>query len=208
MTLMWKEGELKPIVVQDARDGSVLMLAYANSEAVRRTEETGYVHFWSRSRGALWMKGETSGNKLRLVELREDCDGDSLLARVIVEGQGKVCHTGRRSCFYPDGNEWNGSLLVIPLLLEELFEERSKKADTASYVFRTLSRKDEPLKKVGEEAAEFIISAKDGRTAQAVDEAADLLFHFLLALHYAGMDYVEILERLKERHAERTGGER
>ena len=197
---MLELDELRPLIVQDALDGSVLMLGYSNADSVNRTKETGYVHFWSRSRKRLWMKGETSGNRLRLVELREDCDGDTLLARVTVEGRGKVCHTGKRSCFFDDLAEWNGSATAIPLMLERLFDERMNEGREDSYVVRTLSKRDEPLKKVGEEAAEFILSAKDGKTRQTVDEAADLLFHFLLALKYSGLSYTEVLERLRERH--------
>ena len=197
--------ELRPLIVQDALDGTVLMLGYTSAESILKTKETGYVHFWSRSRQKLWMKGETSGNRLKLVELREDCDSDTMLARVYVEGPGKVCHTGKRSCFFEDGTEWKGSALAIPLLLERLFDERMVDSSADSYVFRTLSKRDEPLKKVGEEAAEFILSAKDGKTAQTVDEAADLLFHFLLALKYTGMSYTEVLEKLRARHADNDG---
>ena len=200
-----KLNELKPLIVQDAADSSILMLGYANRESMEKTAATGYIHFWSRNRNRLWMKGETSGNRLKLVELMEDCDGDTLLARVTVEGAGKVCHTGRRSCFFADGGEWSGGALTIPILLERLFDERMKSNTENSYVVRTLSRRDEPLKKVGEEAAEFILSAKDGKTTQTVDEAADLLFHFLLALRYTGMEYTEVLERLRKRHMERKG---
>ncbi len=181
------------------------MLGYASAASMAKTEETGYVHFWSRSRKRLWMKGETSGNRLRLIELMEDCDGDALLARVTVEGEGKVCHTGRRSCFSGEDAGWNGSALSIPVLLERLFDERMGGDTAQSYVARTLSKRDEPLKKVGEEAVEFILSAKDGKTAQSVDEAADLLFHFLLALKYTGIGYGDVLERLRKRHMDREG---
>ena len=181
---------LVPVVVQDARDSRVLMLAWANAEAVAATLATGDVHFYSRSRSALWRKGETSGNTLRLVDLGIDCDGDALLARVLPAGP--TCHRGERSCFDPDGtvadapsapNEEPGpaqggalSAAVPPgaqgfgwlEVLWETIAERAASRPAGSYTARLIAEGvDGPARKVVEEATEVLMAAKDDAAAEA-----------------------------------------
>lgn len=190
--------ELKPVIVQDSVSGEVLMLGYSNAEALELTGSTGYLHFWSRSRGRIWMKGESSGNRLRVVEISEDCDRDALLARVVVEGKGLVCHEGRRSCFGSGhGVETNGS--SIQHTLAQLFEQRMRERPAGSHVVEVLDRKNEAYKKLGEETVEFMLAAVEDDRKHAVAEAADMYFHMLLALYYSEISYDEVVEELKKR---------
>lgn len=185
---------LLPAVVQDARSGRVLMLGYMNREALERTRETGRVTFFSRERGRLWAKGETSGNTLELVELRADCDADALLVRAIPHGP--TCHTGQTSCFgdtdAPDLGEALGELFRV-------IEERKKARPEGSYTARLL---DEGLpaigRKVAEEAAELTIEALSGG-ARPVEEAADLLYHVLVLLAALGRTPEEVARELRAR---------
>ena len=213
----WGPGGLVPVVVQDAADGRVLMLAYANAEALAATFATGEVHFFSRSRGRLWRKGETSGNVLRLRGLALDCDGDALLATV--EPAGPACHRDTRSCFDPDGAARDRA--PVPgqgfEWLETLWSTIADRAATrpaGSYTARLLSAGvDGPARKVAEEATEVLMAAKDDAVAEAagVDrtapraalagEAADLLYHALVLLAERGLPPAAVIERLRERHA-------
>ncbi|NUN51083.1 MAG: bifunctional phosphoribosyl-AMP cyclohydrolase/phosphoribosyl-ATP diphosphatase HisIE [Candidatus Brocadiae bacterium] len=185
--------KLIPVVVQDVRTNCVLMLGYADAAALRATKKTGLLHFWSRSRNALWKKGETSGNTLRVVELRRDCDRDAILARV--EPAGPTCHTGGYSCF---------SKSPIPArdVLRELmgvFRERKRNPSPDSYVNRLLADPEKALKKVGEEAVEFVLAAKGGPRGRAVSEAADLVFHLLLAMFRRGIALEDLEAELGRR---------
>ncbi len=174
------------------------MLGYSNREARELTGKTGYLHFWSRSRGRIWMKGETSGNRLRVVDLSEDCDRDTLLARVVVEGKGLVCHEGTRGCFGRDG-KGNGAATSIQHHLAQVFEQRMRDRPAGSHVVEVLDRKNEAYKKLGEETVEFILAAAEGDRKHAVAEAADMYFHMLLALHYSEISYDEVVEELRRR---------
>jgi phosphoribosyl-ATP pyrophosphohydrolase/phosphoribosyl-AMP cyclohydrolase len=174
---------LKAAIVQDANDGRVLMLAWMDEEAERLTRETGEAWFWSRSRVRLWKKGETSGNVLRVVEIREDCDDDALLLRV--EPAGPACHTGSRSCFAPD--------------LWRTVVERVRERPEGSYV---ASLADEGVAKAAqklvEEAGEAAISAAAG-DGRVVEEAADVLFHLYVLLAVAGVDVDDVEAELVSR---------
>jgi len=185
-------GELKPVVVQDVDTGEVLMLAWANDEALRATEERGVAVFFSRSRQRLWEKGETSGNRLYVEEIRRDCDGDAILYRV--RPSGPACHTGNRSCFYrrlPGGE--------IGALWKRLLERRGASPDS-SYTRRLLDQGlDRILRKVGEEAGEVLIAAKNPDDAAFVGEAADLLYHLLVALLARGLDLDDLEAELARR---------
>jgi len=169
---------MKPAIVQDARDGRVLMLAWMDEEAERLTRETGEAWFWSRSRERLWKKGETSGNTLAVQEIREDCDDDALLLRVIPSGP--VCHTGSRSCFAPE--LWR--------TVVERVRERPEGSYVASLAEAGVER---AAQKLGEEAVEAAIAATagDGRLAE---EAADVIFHLYVLLAVAGVD-IDAVER-------------
>jgi phosphoribosyl-ATP pyrophosphohydrolase/phosphoribosyl-AMP cyclohydrolase len=176
---------MKAAIVQDARDGRVLMLGWMDEEAERLTRETGEAWFWSRSRQQLWRKGETSGNTLAVQEIREDCDDDALLLKVIPAGP--TCHTGSRSCFAPG--------------LWRTVAERVKDLPEGSYV-ASLARAGvvKAAQKLVEEAGEAAISAaaRDGRL---VEEAADVVFHLYVLLAVAGVDVADVEDELSARAA-------
>jgi len=193
---------LLPVVVQEARTGEVLMLAYANREALERTVATGRAHYWSRSRAALWQKGETSGHVQRVVEVRADCDGDTLLYRV--EQTGPACHTLERSCFHrlAQGEELVRSPVAAHILarLEEIVRARDEERPAGSYTTYLFEKGvDKILKKVGEETTELVIAAKNGDPGQMRSEAADLLFHLLVLLRERGLPLQEVWDELEER---------
>ncbi len=188
------EGQrLIPVVVQDVRDNNVLMVAYMNDEALELTRKTGYMHYWSRSRNAIWKKGETSGNVQKAIELLTDCDGDAMLARV--EQTGVACHTGTYSCFSKD-----------PLPQRDVFQElwdvfgqRKASKCESSYTCKLMGDRNLLLKKIGEEASEVIIAAKDKERPEVVYEAADLLFHLMVLLYDEGITMDEIKKELEGR---------
>jgi phosphoribosyl-ATP pyrophosphohydrolase/phosphoribosyl-AMP cyclohydrolase len=180
---------LVPCVVQDAETGTLLMLAWMNAEALRKTRETGEVHFWSRSRSTLWRKGETSGNTLKLVELRLDCDQDAILA--IARPAGPTCHTGTTSCFHTtDSNREDDGVPALEgaqvlVRLYEILESR-RDANTTSEKSYTRSLLDagmpKILAKIAEEHGELAAELPAGDAAKVVHETADLLFHVLVGL--------------------------
>jgi phosphoribosyl-ATP pyrophosphohydrolase/phosphoribosyl-AMP cyclohydrolase len=253
-----KGSGLVPVICQEAVSGAVLMLAYANRQALERTLESGEMHYWSRSRG-LWHKGATSGNMQRVVELRQDCDGDAILARV--EPVGPACHTGSQSCFGNSG-EVAGTLGRLDAVIRERGSrtsagdsierdietlragtpadgdttERNRerhrptahttksahsdspavgdKADQqndhhqiteaqiekpSSYTQRLLADRNLRLKKVGEEAAEFVTACADGDRERATEEAADLIYHMLVALSATGAGLRDVEQALARR---------
>jgi len=177
------DGELRAAIVQDAETNRVLMLAWMDAEAERRTRETGEAWFWSRSRRRLWRKGETSGNVLRVEELRDDCDGDALLLRV--RPAGPACHTGSVSCFAP--GLWR--------TVVERVRERPEGSYVASLAEAGVER---AAQKLGEEAVEAAVAAaaRDGRL---VEEAADVLFHLYVLLAVAGVDVADVEAELASR---------
>ena len=192
--LAWDAAGLVPVVVQDHRSGDVLMLAYANAEALARTAETGLAHFWSRSRRALWRKGETSGNGLRVREVRADCDRDTLL--LVVDPEGPACHTGSRTCFGEDGPTAAGVLDE----LQRVIVQREGAAPESSYTARLFAKgPDHVLKKIGEEATEVVIAAKGESDERLASEAADLVYHLLVALRQRGVGVEKVLDELKSR---------
>jgi len=177
------QPELRAAVVQDARDGRVLMLAWMDDEALHLTKETGEAWFWSRSRERLWKKGESSGNTLAVEELRDDCDGDALLVRVVPSGP--ACHTGSTSCFAP----------ALWRTVVERVRDRPEGSYVASLADAGVER---AAQKLGEEAVEAAIAAtaNDGRL---VSEAADVLFHLYVLLAVAGVDVSEVEDELARR---------
>lgn len=194
---------LIPAVVQHARSGEVLMLGYMNEEALQQTLVSGMVTFWSRSRQALWRKGETSGNVLRLVEIRQDCDGDALL--VLAEPAGPTCHTGRVSCFHRTlADDVTGVRAPSSVILTDLADVIAQRASTpkeGSYTTTLLTAGVDRIgKKIGEEAAEVIIAAKNGAPAEVAWEVADLLYHTLVLLQQQGMTLEDIWAELRRRY--------
>jgi len=186
---------LVPCVVQDARTGEVLTLAYMNEEALTRTRETGEVHFWSRSRGELWRKGETSGNVMRLRGLRYDCDEDALLA--LVDPAGPACHTGERTCFYRGEME----LQVAEALpaLERTIADRRADAPEGSYTAALLAEPGTLGDKLREEAEETARAAAEESDERLADEAADLLYHLTVLLASRELALADALEVLNGR---------
>jgi phosphoribosyl-ATP pyrophosphohydrolase/phosphoribosyl-ATP pyrophosphatase len=194
---------LIPAIVQHARSGEVLMLGYMNEEALRQTLVSGMVTFWSRSRQALWRKGETSGNVLRLIEIRQDCDGDALL--VLAEPAGPTCHTGRVSCFHRtlDGDVTPVRMpqSVILTDLANVIAQRASAPKEGSYTTKMLAGGVDRIgKKIGEEAAEVIIAAKNGAPDEVAWEIADLMYHTLVLLQQQGMTIEAVWHELRRRH--------
>ena len=187
----YDERGLVPCIVQDADAGTVLMLAWMNAEALRLTRETGVVHFWSRSRGALWKKGETSGNTLAVVELRLDCDRDAILVRA--RPAGPACHTGATACFFTrdDGGTDDGvpeapaapDAAILTRLAALLIERRDAATGERSYT-KSLLEAGMPkiLGKIAEEHGELAAELPDGEAAKVVHETADLIFHVMVGL--------------------------
>lgn len=192
--LVYDAAGLIPVLVQDRASGDVLMLAYANADALARTAESGLAHFWSRSRQALWRKGETSGNALRVREVRADCDRDALL--MVVEPEGPACHTGARTCFGETTATGAGMLEE----LRRVIASRRQSSPEGSYTARLLAKGlDHTLKKIGEESAEVVIAAKGESDERLAEESADLVFHLLVALEQRGVRPGQVLEVLRRR---------
>jgi len=185
---------LVPAIIQDIRTNKILMLGYMNQEAFDATMSTTRITFFSRSKNRLWIKGEESGNFLELKSVMLDCDADALLFKV--QPLGPVCHTGADTC-------WDEKNHADDFLdhLEHIIELRKKSTDASSYV-KTLMEKgiNKVAQKVGEEAVELVIEAKDNDDEKFLDEAADLMFHYLLLLNSKGFNLQSVKEVLKKRH--------
>ena len=199
---------LVPVVAQDAADGTVLMVAFATRQALEESLATGEMHFWSRSRNALWKKGETSGNVLRLVSLHADCDGDTVLARV--RPTGPACHTGEATCFgkdavpaglYPSPGDREADRSVDETLagLDAVLARRQKERPEGSYTVRLLDDENLRLKKLGEETAELVTALAKADPERIPEEAADLLYHVLAALRGADVPLAEVVKALEAR---------
>jgi len=176
------ERGLVPVVAQDSDTGEVLTLAYANEEALTLTVETGEVHFFSRSRGKLWRKGEESGHVLKLRQLRVDCDGDAVVA--LVEPTGPACHTGERSCFYREleGGAPDPVAHEAPAALERTLRSRAAERPEGSYTVKLLEDPKLIGEKVEEEAEEVVRAAREESDERVAEEAADLLYHLSVLL--------------------------
>ncbi|PLS17950.1 bifunctional phosphoribosyl-AMP cyclohydrolase/phosphoribosyl-ATP pyrophosphatase [Bacillus sp. M6-12] len=205
--LKFDEKGLVPAIVQDAKTKEVLTLAYMNEESLKLSLETGETWFYSRSRQELWHKGATSGNTQKIVEMKADCDQDAII--VLVAPEGPACHTGAVSCF-GEGDEVNALAAEtspgVPsadflLELEQLIGERKAAMPEGSYTKYLFNEGvDKILKKVGEEAAEVIIAAKNRSHEELKWESADLLYHLLVLLQEQNLPFQTVLDALKERH--------
>jgi phosphoribosyl-ATP pyrophosphohydrolase/phosphoribosyl-AMP cyclohydrolase len=194
--LVFSSEGLIPVVAQDAVSGDVLMVAWANAEALERTSATGQAHFWSRSRKRLWHKGESSGHVLQVRSAHADCDRDTLL--LVVEPSGPACHTGARTCF----GEATFTEAGVLAQLERVIASRDAQRPQGSYTARLLAQGlDRALKKIGEEATEVILAAKGESDERLAEESADLLFHLLVALRQRGVGLERVLQVLAERRA-------
>lgn len=185
---------LLPAIIQDDQTGKVLMQGYMNKESFHKTLEEKVVWFYSRSKERLWKKGETSGNELQVCSVKLDCDLDSILIKV--NPLGPVCHTGTDTCF----NEVNSSNYDWIKHLETIIEQRQKSGDSKSYVASLFEKGINKIaQKVGEEAVEVVIEAKDDDQELFLNESADLLFHYLILLKAKGYGLGDVLEILKSR---------
>lgn len=192
----WAKGDgLLPAVVQDADSGRVLMLGYMNDEALETTRGTGHVTFFSRSKQRLWTKGETSGNTLELVDVRLDCDHDTLLVRA--RPHGPTCHTGTATCFGDEPLPPLGFLAE----LDRIIDSRAGADPESSYTARLLaSGVKRCAQKVGEEGVEVALAATAGDRDELREESADLLYHLLVVLAASGVELEEVIDVLRERH--------
>ena len=198
--IKFDEKGLVPVVVQDSTSAEVLMTAWANQEALKLTAASGELTLWSRSRKELWKKGETSGNVMKVLELRIDCDGDTLLA--IVDPAGPACHTGKRTCFYRSlwGKENSTEATFLGRLWGYLNIRKSEDPEE-SYTARLLAKGPSRVaQKVGEEGVETAIAAATGDRESFRYEAADLIYHLLVACISSGITFNEVLEELMSRH--------
>lgn len=201
--LAWqKMDELLPAIVQDAFDGRVLMQAYMNREALQISLESGRVTFWSRSRQALWTKGETSGNTLELIAVHADCDADCIL--VLANPHGPSCHRGTDTCFdntMPDGGRRVAPELSFLAGLERLIHQREVQRPEDSYTTKLFNAGVKRIaQKVGEEGVETALAATAGYKEELQNESADLLYHLLVLLRARDLSLADVVETLKSRH--------
>ena len=196
MNLDFDKGNgLIPAIIQDSRTKNVLMLGYMNKQAYKKTQAEGKVTFYSRTKQRLWTKGETSGNFLSVIEMKKDCDNDTLL--ILVKPNGPVCHTGSDTCF--DGtNESNAQFLHY---LESVIHDRRINPKEGSYTNKLFEKGINKIaQKVGEEAVELIIEAKDDDNELFLNEAADLMFHYLVLLNEKAFELNDVIKILTQRH--------
>lgn len=198
MDLKYNDQGLIPAIVQDAVTKKVLMLAYMNEESLKISMDEGYTCFWSRSRKCLWRKGETSGNKQKIVSIATDCDRDTLL--ITVEKSGPACHTGAESCFFNAIKEEENPAFSYEALYEMLKGRKLQKKEGSytSYLFE--KGVDKILKKVGEECTEVIIGAKGNDKEETVYEIADLLYHVTVLMIEMGISIEDVTNELAKRH--------
>ncbi len=197
MNLRYDGNGLIPVVVQDHRTNEVLMVAWADAAAVELMMTTGYTHFWSRSRGKLWRKGEESGHVQRIISIQTDCDDDTLLVRV--EQTGAACHTGQPTCFHKtllgDPRRTAG---ILPELIR-VIESRRDEPSEDSYTCRLMADENNMCKKIVEEAAEFVLAIKDGDAEEIAWELSDLIYHTLVAVVAKEVDISETYGMLEGR---------
>lgn len=190
------QSGLIPAIIQDAKTDKVLMLGYMNQEALEKTEKEGIVTFFSRSKQRLWTKGETSNNFLHVVDIKIDCDEDTLLIKV--NPDGPTCHTGADTCWEEKNNPGQaGWLNHLKAVIRDRKNNPSEKSYTASLFEKGTNK---IAQKVGEEAVELVIEAMDSNDDLFKGEAADLLFHYLVLLEQRGIDFDEIIDVLRDRH--------
>ncbi len=186
-------------IAQDSASGDILMQAYMNEEALRLTEQTGYAHYYSRSRKCLWKKGETSGHLQKVLGMTFDCDRDCLLLQI--EQTGAACHTGKRSCFFQEEKPCEGAGVRFLAELERVVSDRKENPEEGSYTSYLFERGiDKIAKKFGEEAVETVIAAKNDEKEELVGEVADVLYHLLVLLKEKGIALSDVCTELKNRH--------
>ncbi len=202
LKLRFNSEGLVPVIAQDYRTGEVRMFAWANEEALKKTLETGYAHYFSRSRKKLWKKGESSGELQRVIDVLVDCDEDVVIY-VVEQEKNRACHTGERNCFYRkiDG-ERKGRVYPFEVLprLQEIIQNRLEEKPENSYTVSLAQRGlDRVLQKFGEESVEALIALKNGRKEEILAETADMLYMLTLALTLQNIDIKEVMEELTRR---------
>lgn len=190
-----KTNGLVPAVVQDAKTKNVLMLGYMNDEAVEKTQSSGKVTFFSRSKNRLWTKGEESGYFLELVDMKLDCDRDTLLIQAIPVGA--TCHKGTDTCWGDENTTSFGFLSKLEAVIKDRYENPEAKSYTSSLFAKGINK---VAQKVGEEAVEVVIEAKDDNEELFLNESADLLFHYMILLRAKGFDLEDVVKVLENRH--------
>jgi len=196
MEISYDDNGLVPVVAQDARTGEVLMLAWANSEAMELTASTGDLHLWSRSRREIWRKGATSGSVMKVKALRTDCDGDAVIA--LVEPAGPACHTGARSCFAQDDSQEKVVFEALPAL-ERTIDARATGRPDGSYTVELLESPALAGEKVTEEAGEVVRAVAQESDERVDEEAADLLYHLSVLVSSRGRSLADAARVLLER---------
>ena len=198
MQLKFDGNGLICAIAQDYESGEVLMQAYMNREAFDKTLETGYAHYWSRSRRKLWKKGEESGHLQKVVGVYLDCDSDCVLLKV--QQTGAACHPGNYTCFFPPVRECGVGAEMLGQL-QRIVEDRKENPEEGSYTNYLFDKGvDKIAKKAGEEAVELVIAAKNGDKEEIVGECADLFYHTLVLLANAGVKLSDVCTELKNRH--------
>jgi phosphoribosyl-AMP cyclohydrolase / phosphoribosyl-ATP pyrophosphohydrolase len=202
MELDWgKGGGLLPAVVQDVANGAVLMLGYMNREALAATQATGRVTFWSRSKGRLWTKGETSGYFLEAKQIAADCDGDTLL--ILAEPQGPACHKGTPTCWGESPPQSRAQQVAFLGQLERVIAQRIATRPPGSYTAKLLAEGTRRIaQKVGEEGLELALAGVVQSDPEIIGEAADLMYHMLLLLKVKGLSLSQVIAELETRHAD------
>lgn len=212
--IKWDDAGLVPAVVQDVQSKEVLMMAYMNRESLQLSVETGVTWYWSRSRNELWNKGATSGHTQRIVSMAYDCDGDTLVVKV--EQKGPACHTGRYSCFFnpvevsgnaapAEADQTTADRFATLGQLESIIAERYAERPDGSYTTYLFEKGvDKILKKVGEEASEVIIAAKNKDNDELRSEISDLIFHLMVLLRERGLPLDDVIREINGRHGKPT----
>lgn len=202
-----KGNGLVPVIIQNKLTKQVLMLGYMNEEALKKTLQTKRVHFWSRSRKTIWLKGETSGNYALLDEITIDCDNDTLLCKVVPTGP--ICHKGTISCFSENNRTATDASVEIIEDIYNVMVERTLTSSKESYVARMVEKGLERIsRKIGEETIELIFAGQTDSESEIVHEATDVLFHVMLLLVSKGISINKIYEELYKRHQEKTAKEK
>jgi len=196
LDIAFDDRGLVPCVMQDWRTGEVLTLAYMNAEALRKTQETGEIHFWSRSRGELWHKGATSGNTQKVRALRVDCDRDAIVA--LVEPSGPACHTGARTCFF-NGDVDDGAPYEVLPRLERTIAARASERPDGSWTAKLLADPALAGAKVEEEAEEVVRAVREESDERVANEAADVIYHLTVLLRTRGLTLADAQRVLDER---------
>ena len=193
-----KMNGLVPCIIQDAQSRRVLMLGFMNEDAYQKTMKEKRVTFYSRSKQRLWTKGETSGNFLQVVDIKHDCDNDTLL--IMANPTGPVCHTGADTCFDEDNSSWTLESL------ESIIQDRKRNPSEGSYTTKLFNAGINKIaQKVGEEAVETVIEAKDDNAELFLNESADLLYHLLVLLAAKGFSLEDVKQVLRQRHQKKKG---